>query len=66
MQSLAVRHPAYAWSHNMGYATAEHLAGLDRQGASPHHRRSFSSVAQTRLVFGVSETVVWSGPANDD
>jgi ribonuclease HII len=71
MQSLAVRHPAYAWSHNMGYATAEHLAGLDRQGASPHHRRSFSSVAQTRLVFGLSETIVsetvaWSGAATDD
>jgi ribonuclease HII len=66
MQSLAVRHPAYAWSHNMGYATAEHLAGLDLQGASPHHRRSFSSVAQTRLVFGALDTVVWSGPAADD
>jgi ribonuclease HII len=52
MQALAVRHPAYAWGHNMGYATAEHLAGLDRQGASPHHRRSFGSVAQTTLALG--------------
>jgi ribonuclease HII len=67
MQSLAVRHPAYAWSHNMGYATAEHLAGLDRQGASPHHRRSFSSVAQTRLMFGsVETTVTWSEAGADD
>jgi ribonuclease HII len=67
MRSLAVRHPAYAWSHNMGYATAEHLAGLDRQGASPHHRRSFSSVAQTRLMFGsVETTVTWSEAGADD
>jgi ribonuclease HII len=66
MQSLAVRHPAYAWSHNMGYATAEHLAGLDRQGASPHHRRSFSGVAQTRLIFGAPEAVDWVMAAVDD
>jgi ribonuclease HII len=66
MKSLAVRHPAYAWSHNMGYATAEHLAGLDRQGASPHHRRSFSSVAQTRLIFGVADAEEWATAAADD
>ena len=64
MQSLAVRHPAYAWSHNMGYATAEHLAGLDRQGASPHHRRSFSSVAQLRLDLAVHMECV-ATPADD-
>jgi ribonuclease HII len=66
MTSLAVRHPAYAWSHNMGYATAEHLAGLDRQGASPHHRRSFSSVAQTRLIFGAPDAADWATAAADD
>jgi ribonuclease HII len=66
MTSLAVRHPAYAWSHNMGYATPEHLAGLDRQGASPHHRRSFSSVAQTRLIFGAPDAVEWATAAADD
>ena len=66
MKSLAARHPGYAWSHNMGYATAEHLAGLDREGASPHHRRSFSSVAQTRLIFGAPDAVDWATAAADD
>lgn len=66
MKSLAVRHPGYAWSHNMGYATAEHLAGLDREGASAHHRRSFSSVAQTRLLFGAPDAVDWATAAADD
>jgi ribonuclease HII len=60
MQSLAVRHPAYAWGNNMGYATAEHLAGLDRQGVSPHHRRSFGCVAQTVLSF--TEQPAWPIP----
>ena len=32
MQSLAVRHPAYRWSHNIGYATAEHLGGARPAG----------------------------------
>jgi ribonuclease HII len=63
MHALALRHPAYAWSHNMGYATAEHLAGLDRQGASPHHRRSFSSVAQT--VLALTEPTDWPMAAAD-
>jgi ribonuclease HII len=48
----------------MGYATAEHLAGLDRQGASPHHRRSFSSVAQT--VLALTARVEWPMAAADD
>lgn len=52
MQALARRHPAYAWSTNMGYATAAHLEGLERAGASPHHRRSFWGVAQTTLALG--------------
>jgi len=64
MQALAVRHPAYAWSHNMGYATAEHIAGLDRAGASPHHRRSFGSVAQLTLAF--MSQPAWIPMAADD
>lgn len=37
-------YPGYGFAHNAGYGTAEHLAGLQRLGATPIHRRSFSPV----------------------
>ncbi len=44
MQALARRHPGYGWESNVGYATAEHVAGIGRRGVTPHHRRSFAPV----------------------
>ncbi|HJU91165.1 MAG TPA: ribonuclease HII [Gemmatimonadaceae bacterium] len=41
MHSLAMRHPAYAWDRNCGYATRSHIEGLITEGPSVHHRRSF-------------------------
>jgi ribonuclease HII len=41
MIALARRHPGYRWERNAGYATADHLAGLDAHGTTPHHRASF-------------------------
>ena len=52
MRALGLRHPEYHWSHNVGYATAAHLAGIDRHGITPHHRRRFWRVAQTMLALG--------------
>ncbi len=49
MRALARRHPHYRWETNAGYGTAEHHAGLASHGLTPHHRRSFSAVAQLRL-----------------
>ena len=51
MRRLAVRYPAYGWDHNVGYATADHRAAMDRVGLSPHHRRSFLS-CQLSLDLG--------------
>src|SRR6185437_7417719 len=51
MRALGSRHPEYMWTRNVGYATAAHLAGIDRHGISPHHRRRFWSVAQTMLAL---------------
>ena len=48
MRALARRYPGYGWESNFGYSTREHFAGLDRLGATPHHRRSFAPV---RLVL---------------
>ncbi|MEP7384631.1 MAG: ribonuclease HII [Gemmatimonadota bacterium] len=50
MRQLAVRHPGYAWEQNAGYGTPEHIAALDRLGATPHHRRSFC-VKQLALML---------------
>ena len=44
MRALAGRYPGYGWQTNVGYSTREHFAGLDRLGATPHHRRSFAPV----------------------
>jgi ribonuclease HII len=52
MRALARRHPHYHWETNAGYGTPEHHAGLASHGLTPHHRRSFSPVAQ--LTLGLS------------
>lgn len=46
---LASRFPAFGWERNMGYGTAEHLAAIEANGLTPHHRRSFGPVSQLRL-----------------
>jgi len=46
MRLLAVRYPAYGWEKNAGYATADHLGAINREGVTPHHRRSFAPVVQ--------------------
>jgi len=51
MESLGRRHPAYAWERNAGYATPDHIAGLDAHGVTPHHRRSFCRVGQLSLAL---------------
>jgi ribonuclease HII len=45
MRDLDARHPGYGFVRHMGYGTAEHVAALERLGASPVHRRSFAPVA---------------------
>lgn len=49
MERLHGRYPVYGWASNRGYGTPEHLEALDRHGPTPHHRRTFSPVAQARL-----------------
>jgi ribonuclease HII len=44
MRALASRYPGYGWETNVGYATAEHAAAIERLGVTRHHRRSFASV----------------------
>jgi ribonuclease HII len=48
MHRLATRHPGYSWETNVGYATTEHVSGLQERGTTPHHRRMF-----VRRVLGL-------------
>ncbi|MCJ2181218.1 ribonuclease HII [Novosphingobium sp. 1949] len=51
MRVLAQAFPQYGWERNAGYGTAGHLAALREHGPSPHHRRSFSPIAQLEMPF---------------
>jgi ribonuclease HII len=42
-------YPQYGFRHHMGYATAQHLAAINRYGPSPVHRLSFAPVRDLRL-----------------
>ena len=44
MVEMAGRFPGYGMEKHKGYATAEHLAALDRLGSCPLHRQSFAPV----------------------
>lgn len=44
MVDLAQQFPLYGWETNMGYPSPAHKAALLRNGATPHHRRSFKPV----------------------
>jgi ribonuclease HII len=41
MHRLATRYPGFGWETNVGYGTAQHRAGLDELGSTPHHRQTF-------------------------
>ncbi len=45
MKALDDAHPGYGWATNMGYGTADHRAGLAKQGPTHHHRLSYKPVA---------------------
>ena len=38
MASLSKLYPGYGWEKNAGYGTGEHLAAIEREGITVHHR----------------------------
>ena len=44
MEKFDREYPGYDFAKNAGYGTAKHLAGLDKLGVTPIHRRSFEPV----------------------
>ncbi len=51
MVEMDTQFPEYGFARHKGYATAEHLAALDRHGPCPIHRRSFSGVWRQGELF---------------
>jgi len=47
--------PEYGFARHKGYGTADHLAALDRHGACPIHRRTFSGVWRQGELFVLEE-----------
>lgn len=52
MRELDAEFPAYGFARHKGYATAEHIAAIDRHGLCPQHRRSFVSAWRQGDLFG--------------
>lgn len=44
MVSLDGQYPGYQWAKNKGYGVPAHREGLERQGVSPEHRRTFAPI----------------------
>ncbi len=47
MHELARTYPNYQWERNVGYGTAQHRASILKYNATPQHRLSFISNAQS-------------------
>jgi ribonuclease HII len=56
MHRLDAEHPGYGFARHKGYPVREHVAALERLGASPVHRRSFAPV---RTVLGLPPLPPW-------
>ncbi len=59
MHKLDTEYPGYGFAKHKGYPVREHLAALERLGASPIHRRSFAPV---RTVLGLPPLPPWPKP----
>lgn len=51
------QYPGYGFAQHKGYSTPQHFAALDKLGATPIHRRSFTPVRQAAFNFEMNETV---------
>ena len=54
MCEIDAEFPAYGFARHKGYATAEHIAAIDRHGLCPLHRRSFVSEWRQGNLFAVT------------
>jgi ribonuclease HII len=50
MKELHKEYNYYAWDKNKGYPTSKHREGIEKFGASPYHRKSFTLLPQTQQL----------------
>lgn len=55
MCELDRRHPGYGWARNKGYGTSDHRLAIERLGINAQHRRSFTAVNQTQILWSAAE-----------
>ena len=55
MCELDRRHPGYNWARNKGYGTSDHRLAIGSLGISSQHRRSFTAVNQTQILWPAAE-----------
>ena len=46
MKELAVQYPGYGFEKNAGYGTKDHVAGLQKYGVTPEHRKSYKPIKE--------------------
>lgn len=52
MVKIDTDYPDYQWKKNKGYPTKDHRLAIERHGATPHHRQSFTLLdPQMKLNF---------------
>ncbi|WP_448855328.1 ribonuclease HII [Corynebacterium camporealensis] len=51
MEELDQQYPGYGLAGHKGYGTKVHQEGIEKLGASPVHRRSYTNVARAHAVF---------------
>jgi ribonuclease HII len=61
MSELDMQYPGYGFAKHKGYPVKEHVAALQKLGASPVHRRSFGPVRQ---ALGLPPLPPWPAPAD--
>jgi len=54
MVRIGLAHPGYGFERHMGYAVPEHVAALQRLGATRYHRQSFAPVAARLGLAGAA------------
>jgi len=59
MCKLDAEYPGYGLSKHKGYPVREHLAAIEKLGASPIHRRSFAPI---RAALGLPPLPPWPSP----
>jgi ribonuclease HII len=59
MHELDAEHPGYGFAKHKGYPVRQHVAALEKLGATPAHRRSFGPV---RSALGLPPLPPWPDP----